>query len=100
MKIPGIIACALIAIASSHGEVVMGQKNMVAKKSKPNVILIYTDDQGSLDLNIYGAKELQTPNIDRLARNGVRFTSFQNRRADGQDERFRSGPQEERDPDW
>ena len=76
MKIPGIIACALIAIASSHGEVVMGQKNMVAKKSKPNVILIYTDDQGSLDLNIYGAKELQTPNIDRLARNGVRFTSF------------------------
>jgi arylsulfatase A len=43
---------------------------------KPNVILIYTDDQGSLDLNIYGAKDLATPNLDRLARNGVRFQQF------------------------
>lgn len=43
---------------------------------KPNVILIYTDDQGSLDLNIYGAKDLQTPHIDALARRGVRFTQF------------------------
>ncbi|RYZ45474.1 MAG: sulfatase, partial [Sphingobacteriales bacterium] len=42
----------------------------------PNVILIYSDDQGSLDLNIYGAKDLATPNLDRLARNGVRFSQF------------------------
>ena len=43
---------------------------------KPNVLLIYTDDQGTLDLNIYGAKDLYTPNIDKLAREGVRFTQF------------------------
>lgn len=45
-------------------------------KKKPNVLLIYTDDQGSLDMNIYGAKDLYTPNMDALARRGVRFTQF------------------------
>ena len=49
--------------------------NSQARK-KPNVILIYTDDQGTLDLNIYGAKDLYTPNIDALARRSVRFTQF------------------------
>ncbi|EPR67657.1 Arylsulfatase [Cyclobacterium qasimii M12-11B] len=43
---------------------------------KPNVIIIYTDDQGTLDLNIYGAKDLYTPNMDNLAKKGVRFTQF------------------------
>ncbi|MET1057662.1 MAG: sulfatase-like hydrolase/transferase [Pedobacter sp.] len=43
---------------------------------RPNVIVIYSDDQGSLDLNIYGATDLITPNLDRLARRGTRFTSF------------------------
>ncbi|MCX2479857.1 sulfatase-like hydrolase/transferase [Pedobacter sp. MC2016-15] len=45
-------------------------------KGKPNVIVIYSDDQGSLDMNIYGAKDLSTPNLDRLARNGTRFSNF------------------------
>jgi arylsulfatase A len=43
---------------------------------RPNVIIIYTDDQGYADLNIYGSKELQTPNMDALARSGVRFMNF------------------------
>lgn len=43
---------------------------------KPNVLLIYTDDQGTLDMNIYGAKDLYTPNMDKLAKSGVRFTQF------------------------
>ena len=45
-------------------------------KRKPNVILIFTDDQGTIDLNCYGAKDLITPNLDRLAREGTRFTQF------------------------
>ena len=45
-------------------------------QKKPNILVIYTDDQGSLDLNIYGAKDLHTPNVDALARRGVRFTQF------------------------
>lgn len=51
-------------------------KGSEGRKAKPNVILIYSDDQGSLDLNIYGAKDLHTPNVDALARRGVRFTQF------------------------
>jgi arylsulfatase A len=43
---------------------------------KPNVIIIYTDDQGTIDMNCYGAKDLVTPHMDGLARRGVRFTQF------------------------
>ncbi|MFT3747234.1 MAG: sulfatase-like hydrolase/transferase [Agriterribacter sp.] len=43
---------------------------------RPNVIVIYTDDQGANDLNIYGSADLVTPNLDKLARKGVRFTHF------------------------
>jgi arylsulfatase A-like enzyme len=41
----------------------------------PNVILIYADDLGYGDLSCYGASSLVTPNIDRLAGNGLRFTN-------------------------
>lgn len=46
------------------------------QSKKPNVLLIYSDDQGAIDLNIYGAKDLDTPNLDALARRGTRFTQF------------------------
>jgi len=50
---------------------------MAAKVAdRPNVLLIYTDDQGSVDANCYGAKDLITPHIDALADRGVRFTQF------------------------
>ena len=41
----------------------------------PNVVLIYADDLGYGDVGAYGATEIKTPNIDRLAEGGVRFTS-------------------------
>ncbi|NOR66967.1 MAG: sulfatase-like hydrolase/transferase, partial [Woeseiaceae bacterium] len=43
---------------------------------KPNVVLIFTDDQGSIDVNCYGAKDLYTEYLDRLAARGTRFTQF------------------------
>jgi len=43
---------------------------------KPNVIIIYTDDQGAIDLNCYGAKDLITPNMDNLVNSGIKFTQF------------------------
>jgi len=48
----------------------------VATARKPNVIIIFTDDQGTIDMNCYGAKDLVTPHMDRLAQRGVRFTQF------------------------
>lgn len=43
---------------------------------RPNIVLIFADDQGYGDLGCYGAKDLQTPNLDRLAQQGSRFTNF------------------------
>ena len=42
----------------------------------PNIILIMTDDQGYGDLGIHGNKDIHTPNMDRLAHEGVRFENF------------------------
>ena len=39
-------------------------------QQRPNVILIYSDDQGAIDLNCYGSKDLETPHIDKLAKWG------------------------------
>jgi arylsulfatase A-like enzyme len=43
---------------------------------KPNVLLIITDDVGYGDFGSYGAPDIKTPNVDRLAKEGVRFTDF------------------------
>ena len=45
-----------------------------AAPAKPNILLIYADDLGYGDVGCYGATRVRTPNIDRLAREGVRFT--------------------------
>jgi arylsulfatase A-like enzyme len=42
----------------------------------PNVVIIFTDDQGYADVGAYGAVGFETPNIDRLAAEGMRFTRF------------------------
>ena len=47
-----------------------------AKKIKPNVILIITDDQGYGDVAANGNKVIKTPNMDKLYHEGVRFTNF------------------------
>ena len=47
---------------------------MCAKQ--PNIILIFTDDQGYQDLGCFGSKTIKTPNLDRMAAEGVRLTSF------------------------
>lgn len=43
---------------------------------KPNFIIIFTDDQGYGDLGCFGSKTIKTPHLDRLAREGRKFTSF------------------------
>ncbi len=48
----------------------------VLEARQPNVIIIFTDDQGTIDLNIYGANDLATQHMDSLAQRGMRFTQF------------------------
>ncbi|MEM6841325.1 MAG: sulfatase-like hydrolase/transferase [Bacteroidota bacterium] len=47
---------------------------MYAQSSKPNIILIVTDDQGWADVGFNGATDIPTPNLDRLARQGIIFS--------------------------
>lgn len=54
-----------------------GKKTTVESKvavDKPNIIIIYADDLGYGEMGSYGATELKTPNLDKLANGGVRFT--------------------------
>ena len=44
-------------------------------KPPPNLIVILTDDQGYADVGFNGCEDIPTPNLDSIARNGVRFTS-------------------------
>ncbi len=44
-------------------------------QQKPNIIYIYADDLGYGDLSCYGATKISTPNIDKLAKKGIRFTN-------------------------
>jgi arylsulfatase A-like enzyme len=60
----GVWLCAVPAAAQSTAP------------TKPNVVLIVTDDVGYGDLGSYGAPDVKTPSIDSLARNGVRLTDF------------------------
>lgn len=49
---------------------------MAKTPAKPNIIFVLADDMGYADLPLYGGQGVQTPNIDRLAREGIRFTQF------------------------
>ncbi len=72
-QVKNLIAVSLLAPIAA-------QSAMAAKKPKntdptrPNVIIILADDLGYGDLGCYGAKNVQTPNVDRLAQQGIRFT--------------------------
>ncbi|MBX3176647.1 MAG: sulfatase-like hydrolase/transferase [Candidatus Hydrogenedentes bacterium] len=67
LNLGAIALVALIALISHRA---------AARDAPPNVIIIYTDDQGTVDAGAYGAVDLKTPGIDRIAREGVRFTQF------------------------
>ena len=43
-------------------------------QAAPNVVILFSDDQGTLDAGCYGSDHLKTPNLDRIAAEGVRFT--------------------------
>jgi arylsulfatase len=63
----------LVAVASCGG---FTARAAAPAGERPNIILIFADDLGYGDLGCYGAKDIRTPHIDRLAAEGTRFTSF------------------------
>jgi arylsulfatase len=64
MIAPTLAACLLAAAPAPAAE------------PPPNIVLIFTDDQGWGDVGCFGCKDIRTPNLDRLAAGGMRFTDF------------------------
>ncbi len=79
------LALALIilgsAVCDAVGQQGPAESNQPASSGKPNVIYILADDLGYGDLSCYGQKKFQTPNIDRLASEGMKFTDHYSGRA-------------------
>ncbi len=46
------------------------------RSEPPNVVIIFTDDQGYADVGVYGAQGFTTPHLDQMAADGIRFTDF------------------------
>jgi arylsulfatase A-like enzyme len=69
------ISLPLAVALALAGSALSGQREP-ANSPKPNVVLIITDDVGYGDFGSYGAPDIKTPNFDRLAKEGVRFTDF------------------------
>ena len=69
MQIAGI--CGVSTIASS-----LFIRAQDKESKQPNIIIIFTDDQGYQDLGVFGSTKINTPNIDQMAKDGMRFTNF------------------------
>ena len=70
------VAALAVAGASLTGVGSRAQSPAPSAAGRPNIVLIITDDVGYGDIGSYGAPDIKTPNIDSLARAGVRLTDF------------------------
>lgn len=68
-------AAALLLLACSQPEQSLPTEATIAP-TKPNFIIIFTDDMGYTDINPFNIEDLHTPNLDRMAAEGARFTNF------------------------
>ena len=65
------VACLMAATGQKGGKA----QQKVNDRKLPNVVFIYADDLGYGDLECYGAKNVQTPHVNRLAAEGIRFNN-------------------------
>ena len=76
-RVPGLLATAACALLAACGAISSAAGPGSGGGERPNIVVIMADDLGYSDLGAYGG-EIRTPNLDRLARNGLRFSQFYN----------------------
>ncbi|MHA7110212.1 sulfatase family protein [Sunxiuqinia elliptica] len=72
-KIPGLVSASMASLLLAPS-CTPGSQSETSSRKTPNIVIIYADDLGYGDVSCYGATGLKTPNIDKLAGEGVRFT--------------------------
>ncbi|WP_317192079.1 sulfatase family protein [Snuella sedimenti] len=70
-----ILSLGLLVVMASCKTEAKKQTEETPTVSKPNIVVIYADDLGFGDVSSYGSTELLTPNLDRIANEGIRFTN-------------------------
>src|SRR5579859_8268749 len=70
IKVAGLVCAGSIALALT-GSTIAAETGAL----KPNLLLIVSDDQGYADVGFQGCKDIPTPNLDRLASEGLRFSN-------------------------
>ena len=80
MKKTAVLLLSFIGIASLLA-IQKSPKSTTKPTAKPNIIVIFMDDMGYGDIGVNGAVGYQTPNLDRMASEGIRFTNFMSAQA-------------------
>tara|TARA_R110002074_G_scaffold401493_2_gene599852 strand:- start:6580 stop:8013 length:1434 start_codon:yes stop_codon:yes gene_type:complete len=71
VKINFLLIVSLFILQKTSGQNSERQQDLL-----PNIILIFTDDQGYNDVGVFGAKDISTPNLDQMAKDGAKLTNF------------------------
>ena len=71
-----VVTVLTAAVVLTGGVTPAAAQAQPARAARPNVVLIITDDVGYGDFGPYGVNDIRTPNVDRLAREGVKLTDF------------------------